>query len=146
MMQIALVKAQPHNFLNKKYGKFIDINTIPMNDPLTYIHLLQGNTVGVFQLESPGMTSLMSELFYDAESFIGKESAGNELFERLVAGIALYRPGPMDEIPNFIERMKDPLKIEYEHPMMESILKTTYGVITYQEQVMTLCVTLAGFP
>lgn len=133
------------NFINKKYGKFIDINTIPMNDPLAYIHLLQGNTVGVFQLESPGMTSLMSELFYDAESFVGKENAGNELFERLVAGIALYRPGPMDEIPNFIERMKDPSKIEYEHPMMESILKTTYGVIIYQEQVITLCVTLAGF-
>ena len=91
-----------------------------------------GNTNGVFQFESPGMKKFMSELKPDT-------------FEDIIAGVALYRPGPMDYIPDYIKGKKDPKSITYITPELEPILKTTYGVIVYQEQVMKICTDLAGF-
>lgn len=117
-----------------------------LSDLNVYKFIAQGHTAGVFQLESAGMTDLMKQLFQD----IGKMEPDNpehakEAFERLVAGISLYRPGPMDEIPNYIRNMLDPSGIVYDTPELERILKATYNVIVYQEQVMFIVRELAGF-
>jgi DNA-directed DNA polymerase III (polc) len=124
---------------------------IPTNDVRIYDFIAKGNTEGVFQLESPGMTSFMKELFQDVHSFLAvlsKEALykkGEELFERAIAGISLYRPGPIDEIPNYIANMLNPEKITYEVPQLKPILDATYSVIVYQEQCMFIVRELAGF-
>ncbi|NLI91897.1 MAG: DNA polymerase III subunit alpha [Peptococcaceae bacterium] len=118
---------------NIKQTKGIDlaINSLPLDDKLTYDLLSEGNSTGVFQLESGGMRAVLKDL---------KPSC----FEDIIAVIALYRPGPMDQIPEFIRR-KNGGKISYLHPKMEEILKTTYGIIVYQEQVMQIAQQLAGY-
>lgn len=121
----------------------LTLESIPMFDISSFQHIAQGKTAGVFQLESSGMTSFMKQLFQDVGDF--KEQESVELFERLVAGISLYRPGPMDEIPNYIANMIDPNGIKYEVEALEPVLKNTYGTIVYQEQVMQLVRDLAGF-
>ena len=108
-----------------------------------YQDLAQGRTAGVFQLESSGMVHLMQELYQDQQKF--NPQAGDELFARLVAGIALYRPGPMKEIPNFISNLMHPEQIHYAIPETASFLSSTYSVIVYQEQVMLMVRMLAGF-
>lgn len=124
---------------------------IPTNDVRVYDFIAKGNTEGVFQLESPGMTSFMKELFQDVHSLLAvlsKEALykkGEELFERAIAGISLYRPGPIDEIPNYIANMLNPEKITYEVPQLKPILDNTYSVIVYQEQCMFIVRELAGF-
>lgn len=129
----------------------VNFLSIPTNDVRVYDFISKGNTQGVFQLESPGMTSFFKELLQDVHSFINvlsKEALykkGEELFERAIAGISLYRPGPIDEIPNYINFMMNPDKISYEVPQLKSILDTTYSVIVYQEQVMFIVRELAGF-
>lgn len=117
-----------------------------LSDLNVYRLISQGKTAGVFQLESPGMTDLMKRLYQD----IHKMDPNNpddlrEAFERLVAGLSLYRPGPMDEIPNYIKNMMNPDKITYDLPELERILSPTYNVIVYQEQVMFIVRELAGF-
>ena len=92
----------------------------------------EGKTVGVFQLESAGMTSFMKELKPDC-------------FEDIIAGISLYRPGPMAEIPKYIEGKRNPEKVKYVTPQLEDILDVTYGVMVYQEQVMEIVRNLAGY-
>lgn len=123
----------------------IEFGTIPIDDVNVYASLAKGHTAGVFQLESAGMTSLMKELFQDIDKLKDLKGAGRECFERLVAGIALYRPGPMDEIPNYLRYMLNPEKIHYEIPQLAKILDNTYSIITYQEQVMQIVRELAGF-
>lgn len=129
----------------------VEFLKIPTNDMKVYDFIAKGNTEGVFQLESPGMTSFMKELFQDTHAFLNvltKDAMykkGEELFERLIAGISLYRPGPIDEIPNYIANMLNPSKVTYEVSTLEPILKNTYGVIVYQEQVMFIVRELAGF-
>jgi len=113
-------------------GTVIDLDTIPIDDEDTYKLYSEGRTVGTFQFESSGMQKYLREL-------------QPTVFEDLIAMNALYRPGPMDYIPDFIERKKDPTKIKYDIPCMEKYLKDTYGITVYQEQVMLLSRQLANF-
>jgi len=111
----------------------IDINQIPLDDQNTFALLAQPNKVGgIFQLESYGMRDVLSKLKPDR-------------FEDLIALVALYRPGPMDDIPNYLERKHGTQKITYLHPSLEPILKETHGVMVYQEQVMHIAQQLAGY-
>lgn len=141
--------------INKKRAKEgktpLTYGDIPINDPAVYDFISKGNTHGVFQLESPGMTAFMRELFQDACNYTKLKTEeelkkfGEELFERVIAGVSLYRPGPMDEIPNYINNMLHPEQIVYEIPALKRILDATYGIIVYQEQVMFIVRELAGF-
>ncbi|MFN3681357.1 MAG: DNA polymerase III subunit alpha, partial [Nitrospira sp.] len=108
------------------------IEQIPFNDEKTFALLSSGKTTGIFQLESSGMRDLLIGLKPDR-------------FEDIIAIIALYRPGPMDLIPDFIKRKQGKVPILYEIPELEPILKETYGVIVYQEQVMAIANKVAGF-
>lgn len=123
----------------------LNLDDIPIGDHNVYDFISKGHTAGVFQLESSGMTGLMGQLYQDIQNMKGTEEEGIQLFERLVAGISLYRPGPMDEIPNYVKNMLTPDGIHYDIPELEDILKPTYNVIVYQEQVMHIVRQLAGF-
>ncbi|MCK9378812.1 MAG: DNA polymerase III subunit alpha [Candidatus Moranbacteria bacterium] len=120
------------NILRKTKGLEIDIENIPLDDKKAYELLQNANTTGVFQLESSGMKRYLKQL------------SPNNL-EDVIAMVALYRPGPMDWIPDFIARKHGLKKIKYLHPKLEPILKKTYGVAVYQEQVMQMAQQLAGF-
>lgn len=113
-------------------GIEIDVDKLDINDPATYNLYCQGRTVGTFQFESPGMQKYLREL-------------QPSTFEDLIAMNALYRPGPMDYIPDFIDRKQGRKPVEYDIPCMEKYLKDTYGITVYQEQVMLLSRQLAGF-
>ncbi len=113
-------------------GKKIDMLSIDYEDPNVYAMISSGKCEGVFQLESEGMKSFMKEL-----------RPGS--LEDVIAGIALYRPGPMDFIPNYIKGKKNPEDIHYECPQLKPILESTYGCIVYQEQVMQIVRDLAGY-
>ncbi|MDY3928756.1 MAG: DNA polymerase III subunit alpha [Clostridia bacterium] len=118
--------------IEKTKGIKIDINNIDYESPKVYETIASGNTDGVFQLESPGMKSFMQELKPDK-------------LEDIIAGISLYRPGPMDSIPTYIYNKKHPEKIVYKHKLLENILDVTYGCMVYQEQVMEIVRVLAGY-
>ena len=142
---------------------------IPLTDPYVYANILAtADTDGIFQVESGGMKGLMRDMFSDVSGKIAKlekkygfrnyadackneESAkainalGNECFERLIAAISLYRPGPMDYIPQYVAGMKYPSSIHYDCKELESILANTYGVLVYQEQVQEACRKMAGY-
>lgn len=118
--------------INRRTAKKIDIEKIPLDDQKTFELLSQGETTGVFQLESSGMRSVLRELIPNK-------------FEDIIAVVALYRPGPMDQIPVFIKSKQGRKKIRYAHPVLEPILNETYGVIVYQEQVMEIAARMAGF-
>ena len=109
-----------------------DLNAIPEDDPAVYDMLTAGKTSGVFQMESTGMTGVC----------VGLKPQN---IEDITAIIALYRPGPMESIPRFIDCKQHPEKIRYKHPLLESILSVTYGCIVYQEQVIEIFRKLAGF-
>ena len=109
-----------------------DVNSLPDDDAATFAMLSAGRTEGVFQLESAGITSVCTRL-------------GPKSIEDITAVIALYRPGPMDSIPKFLENSAHPEKISYKHPSLEPILSVTYGCIVYQEQVIEIFRRLAGF-
>ncbi|MGD9782277.1 MAG: DNA polymerase III subunit alpha [Kiritimatiellia bacterium] len=113
-------------------GIGIDPDNLPLDDPKTYELLARGDTVGVFQVESEGMRDLLRQLRINK-------------IEELIAMVALYRPGPMAMIPQFIERKHGREPIEYPHPLLEPILKETYGIMVYQEQVQQAAGELAGF-
>lgn len=113
-------------------GIDVDIDTIPIDDPKTYQLYCEGRTTGTFQFESAGMQKYLREL-------------QPSVFEDLIAMNALYRPGPMDYIPDFIARKHGKSPIVYDIPVMEQYLKDTYGVTVYQEQVMLLSRLLANF-
>ncbi len=114
------------------HGVEIDFSKMGYDDPGVYEMIAQGNTQGVFQLESQGMTQFMKNLRPNC-------------FEDIVAGISLYRPGPMDSIPKYIENKKNPEKIKYVHPALAPILDVTYGCLVYQEQVMQIVRDLGGY-
>ncbi len=118
--------------IKKNRGIDVDLDKIDFDDKEVYKMIGDGDTAGVFQLESPGMTNFMKELKPDN-------------LEDIIAGISLYRPGPMAEIPRYIECKRNPDKVEYETPELESILNVTYGVMVYQEQVMEIVRKLAGY-
>ncbi|MBN1687875.1 MAG: DNA polymerase III subunit alpha [Candidatus Omnitrophica bacterium] len=115
-------------------GVVVDIDHIPFEDSLAYEMLSRAESAGVFQLESSGMRDLLKKM---------KPTC----FDHLVALLALYRPGPLGSgmVDDFIRRMHDPKLIQYDHPVLEPILRETYGVILYQEQVMKIVSDLAGF-
>ena len=110
----------------------IDFKKIPFDDPKTYELLSRADTVGVFQLESGGMRDLIRRI-------------GINNIEEIIAVIALYRPGPMNMLPSYISRKTGQTEIEYDHPLLEPILKDTYGVMVYQEQVQKAANVLAGY-
>ena len=113
-------------------GREVDLDNIPIDDELTYQLYQEGRTIGTFQFESAGMQKYLRELH-------------PTVFEDLIAMNALYRPGPMDYIPDFIKRKNDPSLVTYDIPCMEKYLKDTYGITVYQEQVMLLSRQLASF-
>ena len=118
--------------IRQRFGKEIDIEAIPIDDKETYELYGRGDTTIIFQFESPGMKRWLMRLH-------------PERFEDLIAMNALYRPGPMDYIPDFVDRKQGVKKIEYDLPEMEEFLAETYGVTVYQEQVMLLSRKLASF-
>ncbi|MFV0520930.1 MAG: DNA polymerase III subunit alpha [Mangrovibacterium sp.] len=113
-------------------GEDIDINKVPLEDEATFRLFANGETTAIFQFESPGMKKHLRALMPDR-------------FEHLVAMNALYRPGPMEYIPDFIERRHGRQPVKYDHPLMEPYLKDTYGITVYQEQVMLQSRALGGF-
>lgn len=118
--------------IKKNHGVDIDIDNIDLEDPKTFELYQTGNTVGTFQFESPGMRKYLQEL-------------QPTTIDDLIAMNALYRPGPMDFIPNFIKRKRGEEKVEYPHELLEPILKSTYGIMVYQEQIMQTAQILAGY-
>ena len=120
---IKLIKENHSNF---------DLRHIPMDDKKTFQQLSKGEAIGIFQLESNCMGSVLRQLQPDK-------------FEEIIAVVALFRPGPMDHIPSFCNRKHGKEKIEYLHPLLEKVLKETYGIIVYQEQVMQIAQVLSNY-
>ena len=118
--------------IKKNYDLDIDIDTIPEDDAKTFALYQRGDTVGTFQFESEGMRMYLKDL---------KPTS----IEDLIAMNALYRPGPMQFIPNFINRKHGKEKVEYPHPLLEDLLKNTHGIMVYQEQIMQTAQVLAGY-
>jgi len=118
--------------IKRTQGVDIPINSLPLDDAKTYDLLNHAETLGIFQLESGGMRDLCKKFQISS-------------IEHITALVALYRPGPMDLIPDFIERRHGKVKIEYPHPLLEPITRETYGILIYQEQVMQATQVLAGF-
>lgn len=117
--------------IRKKHPDF-DIEKIPLDDKQVFQMLARGDTGAVFQFESAGMRQVLSRLVPTS-------------IEDLIAVLSLYRPGPMDSIPKYIENRHHPERVTYKHPLLEDILDVTYGCIVYQEQVMQICRKLAGY-
>src|SRR5574344_575853 len=128
---LSILKEAVEN-IRQSRGVEIDLDTIPIDDPETYQLYCEGRTIGTFQFESAGMQKYLRELHPST-------------FEDLIAMNALYRPGPMDYIPDFIDRKLGRKPVIYDIPCMEKYLKDTYGITVYQEQVMLLSRQLAGF-
>ncbi len=118
--------------IKKVYGKSINIDGVPLDDKKTFELFQKGDTTGVFQLESSGMKRYLKEL-------------KPTLFEDIIAMNALYRPGPMSEIPRFIEGKNNRSSVKYPHESLKPILKETYGVMVYQEQITKLLQLVAGY-
>lgn len=158
---------------NKGQKEIENYQSLPINNPYVFAEISEGNTQALFQIESEGMRSLMRNIFGDVKDRISELEAkynlkgfsknpfgagtdkegfynemqkfGDELFERMIAAISLYRPGPMDYIPDYIKGLNDESAITYDTPLLEPILKNTYGTMVYQEQVMQTVKALAGF-
>ncbi len=119
-------------YIMETTGNEVDFEKLGYDDPNVYELLGSGETDAVFQLESPGMKKFMKQLLPQS-------------LEDIIAGISLYRPGPMDSIPTYIDSKNNPEKISYMHPKLEPILNMTYGCLVYQEQVMQVVQVLAGY-
>ena len=113
-------------------GERADVDGAPLDDPKVFELLQRGSSPGIFQMESPGMTRLLRQLHPDR-------------FEEIAALIALYRPGPMDEIPRYVKGKHDPTAVSYLHPLLKQVLADTNGVIVYQEQVTQILQVVGGF-
>jgi len=120
------------DMISKKTGKRFSTADLPTDDKKVYEMLSTGQTLGVFQLESPGMRQVLTSL-------------KPQSFEDIIAVISLFRPGPMDSIPRFIENKNHPERIKYKTPLLKDILDVTFGCIVYQEQVMQIVRRLAGY-
>lgn len=119
-------------YVKENYGVDIDFHKSNYDDPNVFKMISTGNTKAVFQIESPGFQKFMKEL-------------QPTCIEDIVAGVSLYRPGPMDSIPRYVHNKHNPQDITYDHPILEPILKVTYGCIVYQEQVMRIVQDMAGY-
>lgn len=125
------VMEETRRLVKDLYGEELDYDHLPLDDQATYRLLGKGETDGVFQLESPGMREMLRDL---------KPSS----IEDIIAAVALYRPGPMQHIPDFVQN-KHSGKVKYLHPVLEPLLADTYGIIVYQEQIMQIAAKMAGF-
>ena len=119
-------------YIKSNRGTEVDVDNLELDDPKVFEMLRRGDTDGVFQLESDGMRRYLAQLKPNR-------------FEHIMAMVALYRPGPMDQIPTYIERMQDESKITYLHPALEDATKETYGVLVYQEQIVLTLQLIAGY-
>ncbi|MGI6664869.1 MAG: DNA polymerase III subunit alpha [Christensenellaceae bacterium] len=118
--------------IKENRGVEIDFDTMELDDPAVFALISSGDTDGIFQLESGGMRSLMTEL-------------KPENLNDIMVGISLFRPGPMGKIPDYIAGKNNPAQVKYDHPMLEELLKDTYGCMVYQEQVMEMVRDMAGY-
>ncbi len=118
--------------IEKRHGKIFHLENIPLDDPKAFEIIGEGNTAGIFQLEGGGMTGWMVKM-------------QPSTLDHVIAMVALYRPGPMQFIPSYIERMNRREEVTYRHPRMEPIFKSTYGIPIYQEQIMRTAVELGGY-
>lgn len=128
---LSIIERTQH-WIRDSAGRAVDFGTVRDDDPFTYELLGRGDTTGVFQLESPGMRRVLKEL---------KPTE----FEDMISVLALYRPGPMEFIPKYIAGKHGQIRVEYPHPSLEPILRDTYGIIVYQEQIMQIASRMAGF-
>jgi DNA polymerase-3 subunit alpha len=120
------------DLIRARHGKEFDLSNIPAEDPKAFELLARGDVAGVFQVESAGMRKVLMQM---------KPSK----FEHIVATVSLYRPGPMDYIPTYINRMHGLEKVKYDHPKLEPILAETYAICVYQEQIIRMAMDLAGY-
>ncbi|MEW6649131.1 MAG: DNA polymerase III subunit alpha [Chloroflexota bacterium] len=120
------------DLITKRHDKTFTLDNIPINDPQTFEFLGKGHTAGVFQLEGSGMTRYLTQM-------------KPKNVDNVIAMVALYRPGPLEYIPDYIHRMHGEQAVSYRHPSMEAIFKETYGIPIYQEQIMRAAVELAGY-
>jgi len=128
---LSIIK-RAQEMIKEKHGIQIDIEDLPLEDPKTFELYQNGDTIGTFQFESEGMRMYLKDL---------KPTS----IEDLIAMNALYRPGPMQFIPNFINRKQGKEEVEYPHPLLEELLKDSYGIMVYQEQIMQTAQILAGY-
>ncbi len=126
------VMARACDLIYKRHGIRFDLNNIPIDDPKSFELMGAGHTAGVFQVEGGGMTRWLMEM-------------KPQNLDNIIAMVALYRPGPMAFIPDYIARMHGEAEVEYRHPAMEPIFKDTFGIPVYQEQLMRAAVELAGY-
>ncbi|MDI6769375.1 MAG: DNA polymerase III subunit alpha [Anaerolineales bacterium] len=126
------IMARACDLIQQRHGVTLNLDNIPTDDADTYTLLGEGNTAGVFQLEGSGMTRWLVQM---------KPTS----LEHVIAMVALYRPGPMEFIPDYISRMHGESQAEYRHPSLEPIFRSTYGIPVYQEQLMRAAVELAGY-
>jgi len=126
------VMARACELIQQRHGISYTLESIPTDDPETYRFLGEGHTLGVFQLEGSGMTRWLIQM-------------KPQTLDHIIAMVALFRPGPMDFIPDYISRMHGEAPVEYRHPAMEPIFRDTYGIPIYQEQIMRAAVELAGY-
>ncbi|MFO7583405.1 MAG: DNA polymerase III subunit alpha, partial [Anaerolineales bacterium] len=126
------VMARACDLIRERTGKEYDLSNIPTDDPKTFELLGEGKTAGIFQLEGTGMTRWVIEM-------------KPRNLDNIIAMVALYRPGPMDFIPDYIKRMHGEAPIEYRHPSLAPIFGDTYGIPVYQEQIMRAAVEIGGF-
>ena len=131
-LDMLAVMADACALIQQRHHIHLDLGNIPIDDPETFAFLGKGQTAGVFQLEGAGMTRFLTQM------------KPREL-RNIIAMVALYRPGPMQFIPHYINRLLGREKIEYDHPLLEPIFRETYGVPIYQEQIMMAAMTLAGY-
>ena len=126
------IMARACDLIEQRHGVKYTLGNIPTDDPETYKFLGEGNTLGVFQLEGSGMTKWLVQM-------------KPRTLDNIIAMVAIFRPGPMEFIPDYISRMHGDSKVEYRHPALEPIFQDTYGIPIYQEQIMRAAVELAGY-
>ena len=126
------IMARACNLISQRHGKTFDLDSIPIDDEAVYKFISDGHTVGLFQMEGMGMTRYIMQM-------------RPQTVQHVIAIVALFRPGPMEIIPNFIERMHGREPVEYQHPLLEPILNETYGHAVYQEQIMLAAMRLANY-
>lgn len=126
------VMAKACDMIEKRHGIKFDLNNIPLDDPKAFELMGNGHTAGVFQVEGTGMTRYLVQM-------------KPKTLDNIIAMVALYRPGPMAFIPDYIVRMHGEAPVEYRHPLLEPILKETYGITVYQEQIMYTAMNLGGY-
>ncbi|MBI3914553.1 MAG: DNA polymerase III subunit alpha [Chloroflexi bacterium] len=120
------------DLIHARHGKNYDLNNIPVDDPRAFELLSRGDVTGIFQVEGAGLRRVLQQM------------KPNE-FEHIVAAISLFRPGPMEKIPAYIDRMHGKQPVTYDHPLLKPILEDTFGVMVYQEQIIQMAMSLAGY-